>query len=84
MKPALEPPNDECRDLFDRIDAIADVLERDAVESETLRRLPDTTIRALIDSRLLWLKVPRELGGLEVTPRSRITVACCSEPRMST
>ena len=71
MKPALEPPNDECRDLFDRIDAIADVLERDAVESETLRRLPDTTVRALIDSRLLWLKVPRELGGFEVEPANQ-------------
>ncbi|MEO5900011.1 MAG: hypothetical protein ABIR68_07750 [Ilumatobacteraceae bacterium] len=54
--------------LFDRIDAIAPILEADIVLGDELRRLPDSTVAAIRHAGLLRLKVPAELGGDEAEP----------------
>ena len=41
------------------------VLEAGADEAESLRTLPMSTVNALYDSGLLWLKLPAEFGGAE-------------------
>lgn len=55
-------------ELFGRIESIAPILAADVDEGDRLRRLPDTTIKALAEAGLLELKVPRALGGNEAEP----------------
>lgn len=51
---------------------LAEVIEAHADEAEQLRRLPATTVRALVDADLMRMCVPREYGGPEVDPVSMI------------
>ena len=54
--------------LLDAADELRPVLEAGATESETLRRLPEATVRALHASGFFQMVMPRELGGLEADP----------------
>ena len=54
--------------------ALRPVIERGAAENERIGRLGDDTVRALCESGLLGLLVPRELGGIEADPAAYIDV----------
>ena len=51
--------------LLNAVEEVRDVLEAGADEAESLRTLPMSTVNALYDSGLLWLKLPAEFGGAE-------------------
>jgi indole-3-acetate monooxygenase len=51
--------------FFDAIDSKADVFEKDAIEGDRLRELPQSSIDALRASDLCLLKYPAVLGGAE-------------------
>ena len=60
--------------LLERAAAIRPVLERNAEQTDALRRLPDENVRALKESGLCRLMVPRRFGGLETSIRTYIEV----------
>jgi len=63
----MEPPtNDPAAALIERAHALAPLLAREAAESERLRRPTDASIRALKESGVFELMVPRRFGGLEL------------------
>jgi alkylation response protein AidB-like acyl-CoA dehydrogenase len=51
--------------FFDEIDANAAIFEKDAIEGDSLRRLPPATLEVLRNSDLRLLKYPSDLGGAE-------------------
>jgi 3-hydroxy-9,10-secoandrosta-1,3,5(10)-triene-9,17-dione monooxygenase len=60
--------------LVERAAAIRPILERNADQTDASRRLPDENVRALKDSGLCRLMVPRRFGGLETSIRTYIEV----------
>jgi alkylation response protein AidB-like acyl-CoA dehydrogenase len=60
--------------LIERAGAIRPVLEKNAEQTDALRRLPDENVRALRESGLCRLMVPRRFGGLETSIRTYIEV----------
>ena len=60
--------------LMERAAAIRPVLEQNAEQTDALRRLPDENVRALKESGLCRLMVPRRFGGLETSIRTYIEV----------
>ena len=66
MPPKFPTDREEKRAvLLKAVDEVRGVLEAGADEAESLRTLPISTVNALYDSGLLWLKLPAELGGAE-------------------
>lgn len=63
-----------CDDPLGTARALRPVVEQGAAASERLGRLDDTTARALCESGLFGLLVPRELGGIEADPGTCIDV----------
>ena len=51
--------------LLDAVEQVRPILQAGADEAESLATLPMSTVNALYDSGLLWLKAPAELGGAE-------------------
>src|SRR5688572_691618 len=60
--------------LLERAAAIRPILERNAEQTDALRRLPDEIVRALKDSGLCRLMVPRRLGGSQTSIRTYVEV----------
>jgi alkylation response protein AidB-like acyl-CoA dehydrogenase len=60
--------------LLERASAIRPLLERNAEQTDALRRLPDENVQALKDSGLCRLMIPRRFGGLETSIRTYIEV----------
>jgi alkylation response protein AidB-like acyl-CoA dehydrogenase len=60
--------------LLAAVEAIRDVVAAGAEEGERLRTLPPATVRALIGSGLLAMKVPESLGGAEADPVTQLEV----------
>ncbi len=56
----------EARELIERARALAPLLAEHAAEAERLRKPTDAVIRALEDSGVFRLMVPRRYGGLEL------------------
>lgn len=54
------------RELLKRADGLVPVLRERAAETEALRRIPDETMRDLIDAELLKAVQPARYGGFEV------------------
>ncbi|MBK7951673.1 MAG: acyl-CoA dehydrogenase family protein [Deltaproteobacteria bacterium] len=65
---AAAPRIPERDPLLEAVDKMRPVIEAGASESESLRRLPDATVRALADSGLFRMLLPREMEGLEADP----------------
>ncbi|MEZ5234466.1 MAG: acyl-CoA dehydrogenase family protein [Acidimicrobiales bacterium] len=61
-------------EVLARIDGIAEALADEVGAAESAGRLPDSTVELLRSARLLWLKVPAELGGFEAEPALQIEV----------
>jgi alkylation response protein AidB-like acyl-CoA dehydrogenase len=61
-------------DLLSRAAALRPLLERNAEATDSLRRLPDTTVAALREAGLCRLMVPKRFGGFETTIRTYIEV----------
>ena len=59
-------------DAFEALDTIAPELETLAREAEELRRPPEAMAKLLRRAKVPWLKVPREVGGLEMTPSTQL------------
>jgi 3-hydroxy-9,10-secoandrosta-1,3,5(10)-triene-9,17-dione monooxygenase len=58
--------------VLERAASIRPILERNAAQTDTLRRLPDENVHALKESGLSRLMVPRRLGGLQTDIRTYI------------
>lgn len=58
--------------VMGRLDDVSKTLSANAEESEELGRLTDESARALIDSGVLRVCIPKELGGYEFSPRQLI------------
>jgi alkylation response protein AidB-like acyl-CoA dehydrogenase len=64
--------SDEFDALMVRLDAITPLLEETAEEGETLGRVPDNAAKALHETGVFKVGIPRELGGYEFSPRQVI------------
>lgn len=60
--------------LLARARAIRPVLERNAAQTDSLRRLPDEVVGALRDNGLCRLMVPQRFGGYQTSIRTYIEV----------
>jgi 3-hydroxy-9,10-secoandrosta-1,3,5(10)-triene-9,17-dione monooxygenase len=60
--------------LLARAAAIRPILERQAEQTDALRRLPDENVRALTEAGLCRLMVPRRFGGHQTDIRTYIEV----------
>ena len=60
--------------LVQQAAAIRPILERNAEQTDALRRLPDENVRALKDSGLCRLMVPRRFGGHQTSIRTYLEV----------
>ena len=60
--------------LLDRAAETRPILERNAEQTDALRRLPDENVRALKESGLCRLMVPRRLGGYQTSIRTYVEV----------
>ncbi|GAA1226608.1 acyl-CoA dehydrogenase family protein [Prauserella halophila] len=58
--------------LMERLDTITPVLEENADQGEELGRLSDEAAKALWESGVFKVGIPRELGGYEFSPRQVI------------
>jgi 3-hydroxy-9,10-secoandrosta-1,3,5(10)-triene-9,17-dione monooxygenase len=56
--------------LLQQAEAIRPILERNAEQTDALRRLPDENVRALTESGLCRLMVPRRFGGHQTSIRT--------------
>lgn len=52
--------------LFDNIGPIADVLAAHSIESDYIRQVPNEIIQILADKGYFRMKLPRDVGGLDV------------------
>src|SRR5262245_11830130 len=64
----------DATELIERASRIRPVLERNAVETDRLRRLPEANLDALRETGLCRLMTPRRLGGYETDVRTYIAV----------
>ena len=60
------------RELSDAIDAVAEELEALSREAEVLRRAPDTMGALLKKARIPMAKVPKDVGGYEISPAEQV------------
>jgi 3-hydroxy-9,10-secoandrosta-1,3,5(10)-triene-9,17-dione monooxygenase len=60
--------------LLQQAEAIRPILERNAEQTDALRRLPDENVRALVESGLCRLMVPRRFGGHQTSIRTYVEV----------
>ena len=60
--------------LLERAAAIRPILERNAEQTDTLRRLPDENVRLLTEGGLCRLMVPQRFGGYQTSIRTYIEV----------
>ena len=60
--------------LIARARAIRPMLERNAAQTDSLRRLPDEVVGALRDNGLCRLMVPKRFGGSQTSIRTYIEV----------
>jgi alkylation response protein AidB-like acyl-CoA dehydrogenase len=67
-------PTPDAAELLDRAARMRPVLQRNADETDRLRRLADENVQALHDSGLCRLMVPRRFGGYETDVRTYIGV----------
>lgn len=67
-------PNAAQADLLDRVDGLVPLIERHADESERDRQLAQPVADALLENGLFALAVPRELGGAEADPLTKMAV----------
>jgi alkylation response protein AidB-like acyl-CoA dehydrogenase len=58
--------------LLERADAMRPMIEKHAAEQESLGRLHDDVIEAFHEAGFFGISTPRELGGLELTPRESL------------
>lgn len=61
-------------DMLDRVAELEPTIRDAAGEAESLRRLPDRTVEALVEAGFCRLFRPRALGGLELDPVSAFRV----------
>ena len=59
---------------LERVAALTDVIRAGGHEAQRLRRLPQTTVDALIDAGLFRFTIPRPLGGEDATVHETIEV----------
>ncbi|MFC4003228.1 acyl-CoA dehydrogenase family protein [Prauserella oleivorans] len=64
--------SDEFDALQRRLDAITPVIEENAEQGEELGRVPDEAAKALHETGVFKVGIPRELGGYEFSPRQVI------------
>jgi 3-hydroxy-9,10-secoandrosta-1,3,5(10)-triene-9,17-dione monooxygenase len=64
----------EAAGLFERAVAIRPILERNAERTDTLRRLADENVQALLESGLCRLMVPARFGGHQTSIRTYLDV----------
>lgn len=64
--------SDEFDALMARLDTITPLLEETAEEGELLGRVPDDAAKALHETGVFKVGIPRELGGYEFSPRQVI------------
>lgn len=77
--------SDEFDALMERLDAITPILEENAERGEELGRVPDEAAKALRETGVFKVGIPRELGGYEFSPRQVIdTIAKVSYADAST
>lgn len=60
--------------LLERVASLKSVIEEGGDEAQKLRRVPDETIRTLVDSGFFRFTLPEELGGENATIRETIEV----------
>ena len=60
--------------LLRQAEAIRPILERNAEQTDALRRLPDENVRALVESGLCRLMVPRRFDGHQTSIRTYVEV----------
>tara|TARA_A100001037_G_scaffold123214_2_gene112042 strand:- start:314 stop:1594 length:1281 start_codon:yes stop_codon:yes gene_type:complete len=53
--------------LLERVEALRPIIEKGGDEAQKLRRVPDETIDALVDSGFFRFAIPEELGGENAT-----------------
>ncbi len=61
--------------LLDRVQELKDDILAGGDEAQNLRRLPDETVKTLVDKGLFRFALPKELGG-DVVPT--VTVLACT------
>ena len=66
--------SDVATELIDRAARIRPLLQQNADDADRLRRLPDANVRALHETGLCRLMVPRRLGGYETDILTYISV----------
>src|SRR5690606_18715493 len=64
--------SDEFDALMDRLDAITPILQENAEQGEELGRVPDESAKALHETGVFKVGIPKELGGYEFSPRQVI------------
>jgi 3-hydroxy-9,10-secoandrosta-1,3,5(10)-triene-9,17-dione monooxygenase len=62
-------------ELVERAESLRPILERNAVEAETTRRIPQENLDALREAGLLKITVPRRYGGFEVPLSTKLAVS---------
>jgi alkylation response protein AidB-like acyl-CoA dehydrogenase len=72
MTTPAAPAQTDRETLFDRAASIRPILERNAEQTDALRRLPDENVRALRESGLCRLMVPRRFSGYETSIRTYV------------
>ncbi len=60
--------------LLERIAALGDVIRDGGNRAQTMRRLPDDTVDALIDAGMFRFTIPRELGGEDADVKQTVEV----------
>jgi len=58
--------------LIARAREVRPVLQKNAAETDSLRRLPEEVVRAIRDSGLCRLMVPKRFGGYQTSVRTYI------------
>ena len=69
-----DQPNAARADLLARVDGLLPLVERHADQSERERQLAQPVADALLENDLFALAVPREVGGGEFDPLTKIEV----------
>ena len=64
----------DAMELLARAERIRPALERNAENTDSLRRLPDEIVRALTEAGLCRLMVPKRFGGYETSIRTYVEV----------
>jgi len=71
---SVSPGVPEASEFIERAVRIRPLLNRNADETDRLRRLPDANVQALHETGLCRLMMPRRLGGFEADVRTYIAV----------